>query len=250
MAELLLKNADAELKRQVHDAFSAWLEKRVQRGQQPACVTRFVEHGWPLEPGSAKIVTFYRAFCAFFREKIKHEAEVERIFLAETVSTLSRDIAELKGMKAPTMEGFQGWLGDQLGELKGWMAEQFERVHGRFDTVDAALADVRKTLAAQNRSLKDLSQSELATEFASRVANLSSADLLRLIGYSQFNADISRIVKYAPAELIGREAETKLLKEAWEKVVRQDEKQTPEAAKRPHVVTFVALGGEGKPPRR
>ena len=54
-----------------------------------------------------------------------------------------------------------------------------------------------------------------------------------------FHADISRIIKYAPAELIGREAETKLLSDAWDKAVRGE-------AKRPHVLTFVALGGEGK----
>lgn len=52
-------------------------------------------------------------------------------------------------------------------------------------------------------------------------------------------ADISRIVKYAPAELIGREAETALLDDAWAKVQGQE-------AKRPRILTFVALGGEGK----
>jgi hypothetical protein len=52
-------------------------------------------------------------------------------------------------------------------------------------------------------------------------------------------ADISRIIKYAPAELIGREAETKLLSDAWDQAVRGEEK-------RPRVLTFVALGGEGK----
>ena len=51
--------------------------------------------------------------------------------------------------------------------------------------------------------------------------------------------DISRIIKYAPAQLIGREAETKLLSDAWDKAVRGE-------TKRPHVLTFVALGGEGK----
>ena len=51
--------------------------------------------------------------------------------------------------------------------------------------------------------------------------------------------DISRIIKYAPAQLIGREAETKMLSDAWEKAVRGE-------TKRPHVLTFVALGGEGK----
>ncbi len=52
-------------------------------------------------------------------------------------------------------------------------------------------------------------------------------------------ADIGRIIKYAPAELIGREAETKLLSDAWDQVARGEKK-------RPHVLTFVALGGEGK----
>ena len=40
-----------------------------------------------------------------------------------------------------------------------------------------------------------------------------------------FKADISRIVKYAPAELIGREADTKLLNDAWEKVVSGETKR-------------------------
>jgi hypothetical protein len=52
-------------------------------------------------------------------------------------------------------------------------------------------------------------------------------------------ADIGRIIKYAPAELIGREAETKLIDDAWAKVQNQEKK-------RPHILTFVALGGEGK----
>ncbi len=51
--------------------------------------------------------------------------------------------------------------------------------------------------------------------------------------------DISRILKYAPAELIGREAEIKSLTTAWAKVRKGTKK-------RPHVLSFVALGGEGK----
>ena len=51
-------------------------------------------------------------------------------------------------------------------------------------------------------------------------------------------ADISRIISYAPAELIGREAEMKLLDDAWAKAVAGEA--------HPRVLTFVALGGEGK----
>ncbi len=51
--------------------------------------------------------------------------------------------------------------------------------------------------------------------------------------------DISRIDKYVPEKLIGREAETTILDDAWTKV-RTAQPQ------RPHILTFVALGGEGK----
>ena len=51
--------------------------------------------------------------------------------------------------------------------------------------------------------------------------------------------DIDRILKYAPAELIGREAETALLNDAWAKAQTSD-------LNRPRILTFVALGGEGK----
>lgn len=48
-----------------------------------------------------------------------------------------------------------------------------------------------------------------------------------------FRADISRIDRYAPEQLIGREAEMKLLSDAW---------SNPST----HVLTLVAMGGEGK----
>ena len=60
-----------------------------------------------------------------------------------------------------------------------------------------------------------------------------------IVAAAGFKADISSIIKYAPAELIGREAETKLLDDAWLKVRRAE-------SPRPHILTFVALGGEGK----
>ena len=51
--------------------------------------------------------------------------------------------------------------------------------------------------------------------------------------------DISRIIKYAPTELIGREAELKLLNDAWSAL---PDSKSPH----PRVLIFVALGGEGK----
>lgn len=52
-------------------------------------------------------------------------------------------------------------------------------------------------------------------------------------------ADISRIISAVPQNLIGRTDKTKVLDDAW----AQAQSGEP---KRPHVLTFVALGGEGK----
>ncbi|HEX9003930.1 MAG TPA: DUF4062 domain-containing protein, partial [Blastocatellia bacterium] len=73
------------------------------------------------------------------------------------------------------------------------------------------------------------------------------AELCRLVAEippveaAEFKPDISHfdVSKYAPAVLIGREAETQLLNNTWLKVRRAE-------SLRPHVLTFVALGGEGK----
>jgi hypothetical protein len=81
---------------------------------------------------------------------------------------------------------------------------------------------------------------EQIEEAKARIAELeATTEGQSFSGPGSFHADISRIIKYAPAELIGREDETKLLSDAWDKAVRGQ-------VKRPHVLTIVALGGEGK----
>jgi len=50
--------------------------------------------------------------------------------------------------------------------------------------------------------------------------------------------EIDRIAAYTPGALIGREAETAFIAEAWEKAAK--------GLAHPHVLTFVAFGGEGK----
>lgn len=71
------------------------------------------------------------------------------------------------------------------------------------------------------------------------------AELRRLIAQipivasASFQANIEHIVKYAPVDLIGRDDELGLLDDAWTKVRRAE-------SPRPHVLSFVAIGGEGK----
>jgi tetratricopeptide (TPR) repeat protein len=66
-----------------------------------------------------------------------------------------------------------------------------------------------------------------------QVANLS------IVALSEFKTDISRVMKHAGAQLIGRQFETDFLNETWLKA---------RLAQRPrqHVVTIVGFAGEGK----
>ncbi len=51
--------------------------------------------------------------------------------------------------------------------------------------------------------------------------------------------DIDRIIRYAPQYLLGREADTAILTSAWQQACAGENP-------RPHILSFVALGGEGK----
>ena len=82
--------------------------------------------------------------------------------------------------------------------------------------------------------------------YAAEAHTLTRPDFVRLlrtwigsVPKTSIAVDISSIVKHAPADLIGREDEMKLLHEAWAKVQSQENG-------RARVLTFVALGGEGK----
>ena len=55
----------------------------------------------------------------------------------------------------------------------------------------------------------------------------------------EFRANLNQVPKYAPPKLIGRGGEMKLLSDAWGEVCKETEK-------RHRILTFVALGGEGK----
>ncbi len=125
-------------------------------------------------------------------------------------------------------------------ELDGLIAEAAHRLAEFMENagLDAGSATerIRGVHAIESRlqhlstDAKALTREELITLLREWIATAPKAGI---------RVDISRIMKYAPAELIGREAETRILSDAWDQVVRGEKK-------RPNILTFVALGGEGK----
>jgi tetratricopeptide (TPR) repeat protein len=109
-------------------------------------------------------------------------------------------------------------------------------VREAIDALKRKLAYLQKKDAIASDAAQKFTISEQIAETQRSLAELerspASAPVTRLI-------DISRIDRNAPDELIGREAETQLLAETWTKVERGD-------TGHPRVLTFVALGGEGK----
>ena len=132
----------------------------------------------------------------------------------------------------------KNWCGVELRAIENLLfAQEYERVLPfRFDMVDIPSSfktDVFPVVT--ERSPKDIAR--LILERYNEIAN-TSLELSEAPG-AHVPIDISRIDKYAPAQLIGRDDELKLLNDAWAMAQANE-------SKRPRILTFVALGGEGK----
>lgn len=116
-----------------------------------------------------------------------------------------------------------------------WMIAEFRVVSDRTENILAIVTetrhDTKSILAHQpNIATKD-DLKALAETLHNPIPPTTQA--------IPFLCDISRIDRYAPAELIGREKELAFLNDAWNKASAVERK-------RPHILTFVAMGGEGK----
>lgn len=125
------------------------------------------------------------------------------------------------------------------------IARELEKPVYVFLSSDATIADALDTDDAETSALQ-LAHRHMIEDTNSLFYFFNDkAELCKLAGeieavtQADFRVDISRIDRYAPAELIGREQELGILNDSWLKVRRAE-------SSRPHVLTFVALGGEGK----
>jgi hypothetical protein len=113
-----------------------------------------------------------------------------------------------------------------------------------FDLADLGFEALYRDLTGQPAVIKPAVGDKVVLGTTSPAAPAVAARLLEKPALTTFATpapplvDISRIDRYAPAELIGREVETRLIDEAWAKVAAGEAQ--------PRVLTFVALGGEGK----
>jgi len=142
---------------------------------------------------------------------------------------------------------------DLCADEGDWVRREFhlaQQHHRNIVPVREESVDIAEMRGSADKSMQPVFGYQIAavqhSTFASDIKTLVScfihphnAPAESTSSTTAFKADISRIIKYAPADLIGRETETQLLKDAWNKVVKVE-------PKRSHLLTFVALGGEGK----
>ena len=143
---------------------------------------------------------------------------------------------------------------DRCADAGDWLRREFESAQASGRNIvpvreeSVVVAETARTCPESMRAvfehqIADLRQNSFSTDIAVLMQRYIAAHQAPSVTLSNppasFQGDISRIIKYAPAELIGREAETKLLSDAWVKVRNAE-------SPRSHVLTFVALGGEGK----
>ncbi len=150
--------------------------------------------------------------------------------------------------KAKANERFLPVLfGDESDESIPIALQGFAKFRIRaFDLSDPGFEALYRELTVQPAVIKQVLGEKVVLGTKTPAATLAVAPLAVKPALTTFAApdpppvDISRIDRYAPAELIGREAEMALIEEAWAKAV------AGEAHPRVLTLTFVALGGEGK----
>jgi len=167
------------------------------------------------------------------------QAELQPLLkqLPELLETTRQAIATLRSAGLPS--NLDTLLASTETRLTGEIRTLRREMHARFDALEKKVGELRAHLIARGIEPMDLTREELERELATRIPGLTAQEVHRLVDAARFRADLSRIFKYAPAELIGRADELTLLDDAWLKVRHAE-------LPRAHVVTFVALGGEGK----
>lgn len=132
------------------------------------------------------------------------------------------------------------WCGVELRAIEELLFKQeFDRVLPfRFDMVEVPSSFQTDIFPLVNTRPPADTARLILERYTRLKANSGAATASHATSSTRFT-DITRIIQFAPAELIGRESEIEVLTEAWDKVVRHD-------SARPRVLTLVALGGEGK----
>jgi hypothetical protein len=180
-------------------------------------------------------------------ERFPYKPFIEKATNDDQADRERRRLLQVEHRKRVAQGGFAGTPLDghpvrPLSESLADSRQLLQAVAGAVGTIRdfsvASVAAVQNELNALATERHDALMTNLA-DLPSRVADeLIRRQVIRP-PTAAFYADISRIIKYAPTELIGREAETKFLSDTWDQAVRG-------AKRRPHVLTFVALGGGGK----
>jgi len=109
MPSLLHHELNNCLRDHIHREFLAWTERHITGNpNKPACFDDYVLSGWQTSGGSGRKITFYEVFCLFFREELKHNEPVFRVFTADTLAGLQADMATVLA-NAPSAEDRARW---------------------------------------------------------------------------------------------------------------------------------------------
>jgi tetratricopeptide (TPR) repeat protein len=164
LTSLVHERLDKCLQDHVQNEFLAWSNRHVLDRIKPSCFDDYVLNGWPLSGGNGRKITFYEVFCLFFREELKNNPLVFRALTVNTLAELKADMTKMLAA-APSAEerarleeafrkledfaGFKEFLNSQDEKLFSFLRVEFDKVHGRFDSVDKKLDQMLETIRPQ-----------------------------------------------------------------------------------------------------
>ena len=173
LTSLLHEQLDQRLRDHVQNEFLAWSNRHINIPNKPACFDNYVLDGWPLSGGSGRKITFYEVFCLFFREELKNNPLVFRALTVNTLAELKTDMTKMLAAAPSTEErarleeafrkledfaGFKEFLNSQDEKLFSFLRVEFDKVQGRFDSVDEKLdqlLEVKSSKAEPEEKIPD-----------------------------------------------------------------------------------------------
>jgi tetratricopeptide (TPR) repeat protein len=149
-AGLLASTVDSDTASQLHAAVIQWIDAKLAsfRGR-PDCVDKFIDEGWPIPPDHSTRITLYQAWCVFFRESIKDNDRVFKVFIADTVAELKTSVGELANFGQPTFDQYRAWLDQRLDKVAGALLEldrKADSILARQDGHTRALGEIAENV--------------------------------------------------------------------------------------------------------
>ena len=154
-ARLVGDSPSSDIAGWLHQHLMAWLNRELPPfPDDPLRVSEIVTQGWFIEAERRVRITFFEAWCLFFREQVKRRTPVFNILVAQGLEETRAALAHLDVELGAVPQRLDEILAGRLNPLESWLEARFEELCAAAES-QAAIArsiedDKRRSLIEQH----------------------------------------------------------------------------------------------------